>query len=252
MKISRTLKKLSAVIMAFAMLVGVAGGFGGEITAKASTNPVKMYYCDPIIPEWRGYRQYDVYIQIEAESAANKEVYVHHGSSYSAEWVDTQASFVTKLDANTEIWKATVSGRENAGTEYAIKYIGDGQTYWDNNNGNNYTINDILGQANVKAERISYQTPSNYKIQAIVKNLAYSKVVKVRYTLNNWASYQDVNLSYESSITGTDMERWGVTLQFDESNLDSFHYCICYEVNGQTYWNNNFGANYDRNFYRPL
>lgn len=251
MKISKTFKKISAVIMAFAMLVGVAGGFGGEITAKASTNPVKMYYCDPIIKEWRGYRQYDVYIQIEAGSAATKEVYVHHGTGDS-EWQDTQASFVTKLDANTEIWKATVSGRENAGTEYAIKYIGDGKTYWDNNNGNNYTIHDILGQANVKAERLSSQTASNYYIQAVVKNLAYNKVVKVRYTLDNWASYQDVNLSYRSSITGTNMERWGVTLNLNESNLDSFHYCISYEVNGQTYWDNNCGANYDRSFYRPL
>ena len=248
MKISKTFKKISAIIMVFAMLVGITGGFSGKITAQASSNPVKMYYCDVELT-WRGAVQYTVYIQIDASSAATKAVYVHHSTQDTeADWQDEAATFVTKLDANTEIWRATVSGF--GVSEYAIKYVGDGQTYWDNNNGNNYTCDDILGEANVKMERLSYQTPSYFKVQAVVKNLAYAKVVKVRYTQDNWATYQDAYLSYDSEITGTNTERWSTTLNLDENKMDSFHYCVCYQVNGQTYWDNNFGENYDQNFHK--
>lgn len=249
MKIGKTLKTLSAIMLAFAMLLGVCGISGNEITANASENPVKMYFCDDVI-NWRGYVEYNVYIQVDAGSAANKAVSVHYKVSDDV-WADVSAEFVTKLDSNTEIWKAKVSGYI-VDREFAIKYVGDGQTYWDNNNGNNYTNYDILGAANVKVERLSYHEPRAFKVQAVVKNLAFAKKVKVRYTLDNWASYQEADLSFDSSIPETDTERWNVTLNLDEDKMDSFQYCVSYEVNGQTYWDNNFGNNYNRSYYKPL
>lgn len=84
-----------------------------------------------------GYDQYDVYIEIAASSAGTKKVYAHY-STQEGEWLDSATAFFIKLDDNTEIWKVTVSGW-GLGGEYAIKYIADGQTYWDNNFGTNYT-----------------------------------------------------------------------------------------------------------------
>lgn len=245
MRITKTIKKLSAIIMAFAMLFGVLPMLNSEITAKASSNPVKLYSADHMIGRY-AYSSHDIYIQIEAGSAATKKVYVHY-ESYNDEWLDQEAVFFTKLDDNTEIWKATVSGH-GLGGEYAIKYEGDGNTYWDNNNGNNYTFSDCLGEANIKSMRLIFQNSENYTIQAAVKNIAYTKVVKVRYTEDNWATWHDVNLSYVSPISGTNSEIWKVTLNLDSDKRDSFHYCLCYEVNGQTYWDNNFGANYDASY----
>lgn len=244
MKLSKTLKKFSAILMVFAMVFGVMGAFGGNITAKASSNPVQMYSMDHYFSKY-GISQYNVYIQVDASSAANKAVYVHHTSD--SDWVDTAATYFTSLDSNTEIWKANISGT-NTG-EYAIKYVGDGVTYWDNNDGNNYTLNNVLGTANVKAIRRMYSL-SGYCIRAVVKNLSPTKTVTVRYTEDNWATYKDANLSYVSSTTGTNDELWTVTLDIDEDNSSSVQYCIRYDVNGQTYWDNNFGANYDSNFYR--
>lgn len=249
MKLGKTLKRISAVVMVFAMIFGVLGMTGSTLTAKASSNPVKMYCYDNYI-NWRGYLESNVYIQVDANSAANKAVYVHYNDG-TDEWADEAATYVTKIDNNTEIWKAHISGL-GISSEYAIKYVGDGQVYWDNNNGNNYNDSNVLGQANVLADRLSFQSPSSYMIRAIVKNLAYSKTVTVRYTQDNWATYQDVPLSYSSSIIGTDLEQWSVTLNLNEESMDSFQYCIRYDVNGQTYWDNNFGANYDRSFYSPL
>lgn len=245
MKVRKKIKKLSAVIMTFAMLFGLLPMLGCGITAKADYNPVKMYSVDITLSRV-GVTTRNIYIQVDAGSAANKAVYVHYESYKLGEWQDAQASFVTKLDDNTEIWKATISGLE-AG-QFAIKYVGDGQVYWDNNNGNNYTYNDILGTANVSAQRLK-SAQNGYYLSVAVKNLAYNKVVRVRYTFDNWATYQDADLTYSSPITGTDSELWSTTLSTSGSS-GGFQFCVYYQVNGQTYWDNNFGSNYDSSYYR--
>ncbi len=247
MKIRKTLKKLSAIVMSFAMLFGILPMLGCGITAKAASNPVKMYFMDFTFSKY-GITDRNIYIQVDAGSAANKAVYVHYENIHEGVWQDAQASFVTKLDANTEIWKANVHGT-GLGEEYAIKYIGDGQTYWDNNNGNNYTNSDLLGEANVSAQRLRFGN-NGYYLQVAVKNLAYNKIVKVRYTEDNWATYKDVDLQYKSAITGTNSELWDVTLNLDNASRDNFEFCVYYQVNGQTYWDNNFGSNYDISYYR--
>lgn len=240
MKLGKTMKKLSALIMAFAMILSVAGFCGNDITAKAASNPVKMYSSE-LTFNYRGILNYNVYIQIEAGSAFNKKVYVHH-STYDKGWVDTEATYVTKLDNNTEIWKASVAGI--AVDEFVIKYVGDGVTYWDNNNGNNYYACDSVNVPAVKAVPMD----ASSGIRVVVKNLAYNKTVKVRYTTDNWATYKDANLNYYASNTDGSMELW--TLKLSEAQSDEFQYCISYTVNGTTYWDNNFGMNYDRLFYR--
>ena len=250
MKIGKFFKKISAIMLIFSMFLATFKLSGTEVKADTSNNPVKMYYCDNVI-YWRGSVQYIVYIQIDSKSAANKAVYVHYTNGTN-DWLDTAATYVTNLDNNTEIWKATVTGNA-AGEKYAIKYIGDGQTYWDNNNGKNYSHNDVLGEANIIADRLPYQLPSNYKIQAILKNLAYTKVVKVKYTQDNWATSQEAELKYSSMYSNENgLELWDVTLNLDENKIDSFQYCISYEVNGKIYWDNNFGTNYNKNHYLPL
>ena len=247
MKIGKTLKKLSAIVMTFAMLFGILPILGCGITAKASSNPVKMYSMDFTFRKY-GVTDRNIYIQIDASSASNKAVFVHYENTSAGEWQDAEATFVTKLDANTEIWKANVHGT-GLGEQYAIKYIGDGQTYWDNNNGNNYTNSDLIGEAKVSAQRLR-SGYNGYYLQVAVKNLAYNKTVKVRYTEDNWATYQDVDLQYNSAISGTDSELWDVTLNLDDTSHDNFEFCVFYQVNGQTYWDNNFGSNYDITYYR--
>lgn len=244
MKFKETMKKMLAAIMATVILCGGINVFGGNTTAKASENPVQMYSMDHYFSKY-GIYQYTVYIQIDANSANNKAVYVHHSTSDG--WVDTEATFLIKLDDNTEIWKADISGVET--DKYVIKYVGDGTTYWDNNNGNNYNLNNVAGSANVKAIRRNPYVSSTC-IRAVVKNLAYNKIVKVRYTRDNWLTYNDVDLLYVSSISETNEELWSVDIGLDTNNSGPLQYCIYYEVNGQTYWDNNFGSNYDSTYTR--
>ena len=103
----------------------------------------------------------------------------------------------------------------------------------------------------------NYSSTKEYPINAILQNYAYNKNVFVRYTTDNWATYTDKALSYDSTnADGT--ENWNTTVTVEEGRYynsdiytaaEGFEYAICYQVNGQTYWANNLGSNYDGTYY---
>lgn len=75
--------------------------------------------------------------------------------------------------------------------QFAIKYEVNGQTYWDNNNGQNYSVSrfnqssTILGKPNVfRAYDDLYE--NTFSGSVYVKNSVYSKEVKIKYTTDNW------------------------------------------------------------------
>lgn len=212
---------------------------------NAAEKPVELYYTydnSYYINEYR-----TIYIKTNI-NGNDESVSIHSRSSEtSGEWIDYKGSYVKTLEDGSKIWKVETSYAGND-IEYAIKYQVDGKTYWDNNNDNNYTNKNILGTAVIGVNPASHQdrNPSNYSIRVNIKNLAYDKRVKVRYTENNWDgdSYKDVPLTYIT--TNEDgSELWGTTLVLNENTKDKFHYAISYEANGTIYWDNNFGANYN-------
>ena len=79
-----------------------------------------------------------------------------------------------------------------------------------------------------------------------VENLAYEKEVKVRYTLNNWGSFQDIWADYVplSRDGETDKFCFRLVLPFDLQVGRQIEFAICYRVSGQEFWDNNSGKNY--------
>ncbi|OOM73385.1 putative phosphatase regulatory subunit [Clostridium puniceum] len=212
---------------------------------KAAEKPVELYYTynNPYyIGDYR-----TIYIKTNV-NGDNESVAIHGiDSENSEEWKDYSGSYVNTLGDGSKIWKVDLS-YVGSSIEYAIKYQVNGETYWDNNNGNNYTNKNILGAAVIGVNPIGpeYKNPSNYEIRVNIKNLNYVKNMKVRYTENNWDnnSFKDVPLIYVS--TNEDgSELWGTTLTLNENTIGKFHYAVSYKVNGIIYWDNNFGANYD-------
>lgn len=235
---TRTLKKTLTFILALSMLLCCVGAFG-SVQASAATDRVSMYFIEPTFSKY-GMSDVNVYVQTK-DNASNQQVYVHYNYLEGEDWRDKQAEYITTLSDGSKIWKASISSYN---LEYAIKYVADGQTIWDNNNGKNYGYQ-ILGTAPIAVKKNVYP---NTDVTVVLQNYAYQKNVKVRYTDNNWATYKDVPLTYSSTNTdGT--ENWGTHLTIDDSKLGSYEYCVCYEVNGQTYWANNFGENYDYHYY---
>lgn len=101
-------------------------------------------------------------------------------------------------------------------------------------------------------------------IDVLVKDLAFDKKVGVRWTDDNWNTHQDSLLTFEQAYQNG-YERWGldfaplgrltsyyigswynyVTQQYRSGGTHTrIEFAVFYEVNGQTYWDNNHSENY--------
>jgi len=158
-------------------------------------------------------------------------------------WTETgTASYIRSLDNNWELWKL-VSSQEPS--NFVIKYEVNGNTYWDNNNNQDYTLEPFeygeIGLNTPVFALINQTSSTGGRIEIYVKNLGFHKNVELVYTLNNGATWDSISAGYASTLSsGTELWTsylsWGAAAQIE--------YAVKYEVNGQTYWDNNFGENY--------
>ncbi|HCA05523.1 MAG TPA: hypothetical protein DEO32_06475 [Ruminococcaceae bacterium] len=237
---TNSVKKIVSLLTIICILASAFSMFAG-VSAGAASDKVKMYSTDVYFSKY-GIRGTNVFVQTK-DNASNQKVYVHYNPLKGQEWKDAEAQYVKTLDDGSKLWKAYITSYN---TEYAIKYVANGVTTWDNNNGKNYTDED-LGVAPITVKRGSYYGYGNYYVNAVLQNYAYVKDVKVRYTENNWKSYKDVSMKYMNTYAnGT--ECWSTALKLTTNDASGFEYCVSYTVNGRTYWANNFGENYDASY----
>ena len=236
------LKKSVSLALAFTMLLSLFC-IMSKTNVGAVTDRVSMYSSDVTFVKY-GKVTRNIYIQT-TDNASSQQVYVHYNYMSGEEWRDAQAEYFTTLSDGSKIFKASISSFND---EYAIKYISDGNEYWDNNNGNNYH-DEKIGSAPITIDRYGYQTGSQYVVNVVLKNYSYEKDVKVRYTEDNWATQHDVAMHYVSTNDdGTEL--WAATLNLSNTSGRIFEYCAYYynKSNNQTYWANNFGQNYDSSY----
>jgi hypothetical protein len=87
-----------------------------------------------------------------------------------------------------------------------------------------------------------------------VQNLAFNKLVVARFTLDYWKTTSEVLADYNYDVRrrqndGCDRFNFSIKL-VDLANLEkkTMFFCIRYNVNGQEYWDNNQGINYQVDF----
>ncbi len=216
-------KKIVAMIFAFAIAIGVFFVTSSDI-AKAATDKVSLY-SSGITYTRHGISSYEVFIKT-TDSAVSQKVSVHYLYMPTLGWCDAQAEYVTTLDDGSKIWKANFTSYNG---QYAIKYEADGETIWDNNNGNDYYGTEkVIGTAPIAAERLSSLrgTLVGYQINAVLQNYAYDKNVFVRYTTDGWNTYTDQALAYsETNTDGT--ETWTTKLSLESlQDYKDFEYAI--------------------------
>lgn len=96
----------------------------------------------------------------------------------------------------------------------------------------------------VLLENIVTRSPMIYGT-IIVKNLAFEKKIKMRYTLNGWVSFREVEAHYANSCCGiADRFSFSLSVPNDFGLYQRLLFAISYKVDGQTYWDNNSGINY--------
>ncbi|KAI9166428.1 Protein phosphatase 1 regulatory subunit 3B [Paramyrothecium foliicola] len=88
-----------------------------------------------------------------------------------------------------------------------------------------------------------------------VTNLAFHKSVVCRFTLDYWKTTSEVAAEYSHEIrpreTPLGQDRFCFSIKLsDTANLESktLFFCLRYSVNGQDYWDNNTGANFQVDF----
>lgn len=252
MKSLRNIKKSILSILMIAILVPTLIFTTTSVKVNAAeVKPIELYCSDTYGGRY-SYASTTVAIKV-ANWDSNKSVTLHYLSGEKDEWFDVNAVYVTTLNDGYEIWEASIGTFGYGIKEFALNTVQNGQTYWDNNNGNNYT-QESAGSAMIKATR-SIESSDIYlgklNIGARVKNVDFQKKVTVRYTTDNWATFNDVALSYSTTQPYNDgTELWNTELSIPTDSAYNVEYAIKYEVKGQTYWDNNLGRNYTSSNYR--
>ena len=225
-KITQTRKtsKFTAVLLALTIFFSVLC-IAGTTSASAATERVSLYSSGVSFTKY-GASTYEVFIQTK-DNAANQKVTVHYYYMPTIGWADTEAEYVTTLSDGSKIWKAVFSSFD---CQYAIKYEADGETIWDNNNGNDYNGTEKIGTAPVAAERLSglQYNLNAYQVNAVLQNYAYDKNVFVRYTTDGWNTYNDQQLNYVNT-NDNGSETWSTKLSLGTfTDYSDFEYAICY------------------------
>jgi len=210
------------------------------------------------------------YVEV-ANLAYQKNVFAHQQMGNGL-WQDFPLKYLNSIGDNTEMWGLVYdySGwgtSNNLGDSFAIKYVVNGQTYWDNNSGKNYTVCGSEGMYLQNGVNISVDTSfsyyssnsatstSNFYIVADVRNIAMTKNVTVVYSTDGWKTTLTSPLSFSKDFAIGDeaflispnvfgIERWVGSIIMKSSSQKFIQFAVSYTVNGQTYWDNNFGNNY--------
>lgn len=262
---------MSHLIRHFARLALATLAFALWSNAAHAADEVKLVKVNSIYsgykgPWLRGSFEVDV-----ANLAFAKQVFIHYRKT-DGSWGDLPLTYNRPATSGREIWSAYFSNTSGGSTlpgvadpiQFAVKYQVNGNTYWDNNAGANYSVaqngGTILINRNVYnaswTPSIANTSSNNNLVTGYVtvKNIAPTKTVQVVYTLDNWATQNTVaatfspyfwNSAYSSATNpnayGFEEWNWAIPVGTTATTLK---YAIKYIVNGTTYWDNNFGNDY--------
>lgn len=206
---------------------------------KAEENPVQLYYSEydryGSICKFDGV---DVYIAVK-NLGCNKKVKVHYSINNQNIWRDKSAKFVKSNKDGYELWYCNIADYTpgNNNYKFSISYEVNGNIYWDNNRGKNY-INTELGKSDLYG-----RMESSGSGIVILKKLFKNNKVNIVYTYDNWNTYKEVAATYDKDFKNN-LEKWNFNIPNEKGQLK---YAVYYQVNGKTYWDNNFDENYPGN-----
>ncbi|WP_405208345.1 hypothetical protein [Aquimarina sp. LLG6339-5] len=238
-----------------------------------NTNPVELTKAWTTYSFYRGYESYTRKFTVKVTNLAyDKNISIYH-QKLDGSWDEIPLAYDKSIDnGQNEIW----SGTYNLGgygidqvydEEFVIRYDVNGITYWDNNNGSNYSMSRTEGaffadaSLNVSVDNdfssfsySPYEDKNRFSITVDVRNLAPTKEVGVVYSSDGWETQKYLPLIYRQfwsngpfytiqSPNNFGIERWQGYVGLDASQ-DQLEYAVVYRVNGNEYWDNNYGDNH--------
>lgn len=142
--------------------------------------------------------------------AYEKQVNVVFYSRALGQWTSAPATYVGPGQNGTEGW----AFRAPATTEFAISYTVQGQTYWDNNFGQNYHLQRYATDAVMNGAGIGEVTGwllagNHLSAWVLVENRSYEKHIRLEYSTDGWSTSASVDAQY-SQTTPSGLEWWHV------------------------------------------
>jgi len=255
------MKKLLLALVTLMALVLASGAHAAD--------EIKLLRSQSIVSTHYGLSMQSIRFETLVKNLAYaKEVYVRMKKP-DGSWVDVALAYNRPADNGREVWSgsyADYSGYaltyQTWDLEFALRYKVSGQEYWDNNGGQNYKqakdSGSLLVGANVLGQL--YTPSSSYSssggvfyTSVTLKNLSPNKQVKVVYSTDGWQTTKTAWGSFNSTYWygaysgAANPNQYGVeewNIQLAVGSATHVDYAIAYLVNGQTYWDNNFGQNY--------
>jgi hypothetical protein len=266
MKLSHTLIALSMTGVAF----------------TANADPVELNKVDNRISSKYGYSWQTIEVEAIVENLSyDKDVVLHYQENDNT-WTDLTLTYRGIANPGKEIWATTISRTLNGpytqgeplDLEFVLKMQANGETYWDNNSSQNYSVPAGSGEFTPKAIVVDSsfaQSPYDYsyngntthvngyfRAEFIVPNWGYSKNVEVHYSYDNWATSHIGQASFmRDRMEGyswvkypnaNNMEVWSFYSNGTEAQDESasnIQFAVKYTVNDTVYWNNNDGFNFN-------
>lgn len=231
--------RIATTAVALCMAVVGVVGFSSKVFAD-DLSPVELYYAHTVYYE-DGSQGFQGEVSIQNIAYA-KNVIIHYTLD-GTNWDDLNASYLEKDSNNPgyEVWSFAKYYIGVKPIEFAIKYEVNGQTYWDNNNGSNYYLYPETNPCVLQKSLINLTPyPGLDATSLYTKNTGSSDAAYVRYSTDNWNTYQDAALTV-NHVYG-DVTEWNTAILPINAK-----YAFYYVSNGNTYWDNNYGNNYSIN-----
>lgn len=251
----RTFKWVFPLLLAFAAFAAQAAN---EI------KPVRVY---SIVSTKYGQSSQGVDFEVKVANLAYKKTVFVHLKRWDGDWIDVPLQYSRPAEPGYEIWVGNFPKQAQApvnttyNLEFALKYVVDGQTYWDNNDGQNYKVASDTGYVLYGLEAYSGEWPSLFvhnnqtAVTLTLKNLAYTKHVRIFYTTTgSWDDKKSAVCKFSgpnpwvgrysgaSSPNEYGFEEWFCS--FNVGNASKVKYYFQYDVNDETVYDNNFGHDY--------
>ncbi len=184
------------------------------------------------------------------------------------EWMDLQAHFLERLNDEDELWTLNTSILYSpADLAFYAEYHAQRGRFTDDNQGRLYTLRANEGVF-LNEELVASLFSSSFQasdvnasrlymsFQIAVRNIAYAKNVTIHLTRDDWRNTIDLDAQYQPEWNYTrgsiqSPNAYGIEMwDFHGYSKEVFYpgeeirYYISYTVNGQTYFDNNFGKDY--------
>ncbi|XP_015178159.1 PREDICTED: MATH and LRR domain-containing protein PFE0570w isoform X2 [Polistes dominula] len=106
---------------------------------------------------------------------------------------------------------------------------------------------DLIRERKVCLENVLVQDPISLSIQGTVRvlNLDFHKSVHIRYTLNSWKNYSDLQATYISNSCDGFSDKFSFVLYCHTLTIGQrLEFAVRFQCKGTQFWDNNDGKNY--------